>query len=167
MYGRVKNLSKPKTQKQSKEIFFIQKKKKKEFRTLFEEEYYYKSKRVSNFWNNNYIEYECNGDKNKNLSAEEYLGKIKPYLRDIIINLQGCDTWKIHLAIAINFISSKDAEEEHVMHSNSDNIKITSYSDANKVVDELFDSLISRFLGNLETLMERSQFIFDSVQLMY
>ena len=36
-------------------------------RTLLEqEEDYYKPKRVSNFWNN-YIEYERNGDKNRNL----------------------------------------------------------------------------------------------------
>ena len=37
-------------------------------KTLFEqqEEDYYEPKRVSNFWNNNYIEYESNGDKNRN-----------------------------------------------------------------------------------------------------
>ena len=28
---------------------------------------------VSNFGNNNYIEFEGNGDKNKTLSVEEYL----------------------------------------------------------------------------------------------
>ena len=36
--------------------------------TLFEKEEgedYYKPKRVSNFWNNNYIKYESNGDKKK------------------------------------------------------------------------------------------------------
>ena len=37
-------------------------------RTLSEqEEDYYKPKRVSSFWNNNYIEYENCGDKNNNL----------------------------------------------------------------------------------------------------
>ena len=34
---------------------------------------------------------------------------------DIIIYLQSSDTWKIQLTIAINFISSKDTEEECVM----------------------------------------------------
>ena len=38
-----------------------------------EEENYYKTIRVSNFWSNNYIEYESNGDRNKTLSVEEYL----------------------------------------------------------------------------------------------
>ena len=83
-----------------------------------------------------------------------------------MIDLQNFDTWKIQLTIAINFISSKDAEEEHVMHSRSDNIKFTSYSDANEVVYELFESLHSRYKGNLETSMSGSNFIFDSVQLL-
>ena len=52
-------------------------------------------KRVSNFWNNNYIEYENNrNDRNRNLSLDEYLNKTEPYLRGIIINLQNSDTWK-------------------------------------------------------------------------
>ena len=28
--------------------------------------------RVSNFWSNNYIEYESNGERSKTLSIEEY-----------------------------------------------------------------------------------------------
>ena len=35
-----------------------------------EEENYYKSVRVNNFWSNNCIEYESNGDRNKALSVE-------------------------------------------------------------------------------------------------
>ena len=114
-----------------------------DIRTLFEqqEEDYYKPKRVNNFWNDNYIEYESNGDKNRNLSPDEYLNKIKPQLQIIIIDLQNSDTWKIQITIAINFTYSKDVEEEHVMHSRSDNIKLTSYNNANEVVDELFESL--------------------------
>ena len=42
-----------------------------------------------------------------------------------------------------------------------------SYNDANEVADELFESLRSRYQGNLETPMGGSDFIFDSVQLMY
>ena len=84
-----------------------------------------------------------------------------------MIDLQNSDTWKIQLIIASNFISSKDAEEERVMHSRSDNIKFTSYNDANEFVDELFESLSSRYPGNSETSMRGGDFIFDSVQLMY
>ena len=57
--------------------------------TLFEqqEEDYYKPNRVS-FWNNNYVEFESNSDKNNNLSLDEYLNKIKP-LKDT----EGYNNW--------------------------------------------------------------------------
>ena len=71
-------------------------------------------------------------------------------MRNIIIDLQNSDTWKIQLTIAINFFSSKDDEEERVIHSKSDNVRFTSYNDANEVVDELFNSLNSRYQDNLE-----------------
>ena len=62
-----------------------------DIRILFEqekEEDYYKPKRVNNFWNNNRIEYESNGDKNRNWSLDEYLNKIETYSRNMIINLR-------------------------------------------------------------------------------
>ena len=63
-----------------------------DIRTLFkQEDDYYKPIRVGNFWNNNYVEHESSGDRNENLSVKEYLDKIKPYLRGIIINLQETD----------------------------------------------------------------------------
>ena len=40
---------------------------------LQEDHDYEKLKSVSNFWNNNQIEYESNGDRNKDLSLDEYL----------------------------------------------------------------------------------------------
>ena len=39
-------------------------------------------------------------------------------------NLKKSDTWKIQLTIANNFIFSIDNDEEHVVHSKSDNIEI-------------------------------------------
>ena len=81
------------------------------------------------FFNNRCIEYESNAERNENVSLKEYLEKIKPYLRDLITDLVESDTWKNPLALIINFISSKDAEKERVMHSKTDNIR--SYNDAN------------------------------------
>ena len=52
------------------------------------------------------------------------------------------------------------------MHANSDSIRLISYNDANEVVNKLVESLCSRY-QILETSMRRSDFIFDSVQLMY
>ena len=53
------------------------------------------------------------------------------------------------------------------MHARSDNIKSTSYIDTIEVINELSESLRSRYQGNLGTSMRGSNFIFDSVQLMY
>ena len=49
------------------------------------------------------IEYEIYSDRNKTLSVEEHLNKIRPYLKDIINNLKKSDT--------NNFISS--IENDH------------------------------------------------------
>ena len=115
-----RNKRKRKKKKQN-ENWLIKHKIIRDIRSLFEvEEDYYKPKRVSGFWNNSYIEYESNDDKNRNLSLDEYLSKTKPYLPNIIIDLQNSDLWKIQLTIAINFISSKHVEEELVVHSISE-----------------------------------------------
>ena len=60
--------------------------------------------RLSNLWSSNYIDYESNGDRNKTVSVEEYLKKIRPYLNNII-NLKTSDTWEIQLIIANDFVS--------------------------------------------------------------
>ena len=107
-----------------------------DIRTLFEkenQEYYYEPKRVSNFGNNNYIK---NQVISRNSSLVEYLNNIESYLRNIIFTLQSSDAWKIQLAIAVSLISSKDSEKEDGIHSSSDNMKFTYFSDAN-VIEKL------------------------------
>ena len=73
------------------------------------------------------------------------------YLKDIN-NLKKSDTCKIRLTIAINVISSKDNDEEPVMHSKSDNVEIMINDKADikelygkKVVAELFKPLIKKY----------------------
>ena len=53
------------------------------------------------------------------------------------------------------------------MHSKSENIEFMTYDNANEIVNELFESLLSRCQIGLETSMRESDFIFDSVQLLY
>ena len=90
--------------------------------------------RVSSFWSNNYIDYESNSDRNKTLSVEEYLNKIRPYLKNIINNLKISDTRKTQLTIAINFISSIDNDEECAIHSKNENIEIVINDEADEVI---------------------------------
>ena len=68
-----------------------------------EDKSYYKPVRASNFWSNNNIEYKSNSEKNRILSVEEYLNKIRPYLKGSINNLKKSDTCKTHLKIKIVF----------------------------------------------------------------
>ena len=95
------------------------------------------------------------------LSLDEYFNEIKLYLVDKIIDLHSSDTWKNQLAIA------KGTEEHVIMYSMSNNVKFTFYNDVNEVANELFESLLLRYQDNLETPMRGSEFIFESVHLLY
>ena len=180
MYGGGKKPSKPKTQKQSQEniikgiknLFKLKKEKKaikdriiRDTSTIFEQQdNFYKSTSAGNFWNKNCTEDESKGDRDKKLSVKEYLNKIKLSLRNIIFYFENSGTWKIELTTAINFISSKDVDEEHVMHSKSNDKEFIISDNTNHIVDDFFESLLSRYLSGLETSIRVSDFIFDSVQ---
>ena len=86
-------------------------------------------------------------------------------MKDVINNLKKSDTWKIQLAIANNFISFIDNDEDHVMHSKSDNVEI-EINDETDVIKELFDSFKNEYQNNLES-MKGSEFGFDYVHLLY
>ena len=60
-------------------------------------------------------------------------------MKYIINNLKKTDTWKILLIIVINFISFKDTDKKHVMHSRSNNIEIMIDDKADEVIEELFE----------------------------
>ena len=75
--------------------------------------------------------------------------------------------WKIQLTIAINFISSKDNNEECVIHSKSDNTGFMIHDFADEVIEERFQSLLYRYQIGLETSMRGSDFTFDCVHLLY
>ena len=69
-------------------------------------------------------------------------------------NLKTPNTLKIKSIIAINFISSKDSDKEHVTHSKN---RQSSWS------WEPFQSLFSRYQIGLEAPMKGSDFLFDCV----
>ena len=99
---------------------------------------YHKPVRVSNFWSNK------DKNRNKTLSVEKYLNKIKWYLKDILNILKKSDPREIHLTIAANFIFSKDNDEERVIHLKSDKIEIMINDRADEAIKELFKSIKNR-----------------------
>ena len=64
-------------------------------------------------------------------------------------------------------MSSKDIDEERVMHSKCDSIEIMINDKTDEFIEELFQSILSKFQIGLETLMKASDFIFDFVRLLY
>ena len=108
---------------------------------------YYKPIIAKGAFNSSYIQYESKGDKGKNLSIKKYLKMIKSYLSDIIndhntfslaryhsVNKTWVEEtpseWKIQLTMAVNFISSKDPDETHTMHTKSSIVEIMMGSES-------------------------------------
>ena len=74
------------------------------------DEEYHKPTKTKGVFNDNCIEYESKEDKDKNLSLEDYLHIMKPYLRDMINNHKTHAEWKIQLTMKITFFSFLDQE---------------------------------------------------------
>ena len=132
------------------------------------DEDYYKPIITNSAFNNNYIQYESRGNKDKILTISEYLDMIRPYLKD---NINDCKTqgewrihsgntiikrktqseWKIQLTMAINFISSKrDSDETRAMRTKSNNMEIMMVSETDEIIEGLFESLLERYQEGLE-----------------
>ena len=118
-------------------------------------------------FNSNYIEYESRRDKDKNLSPKEYLDMIRPYLSDMINDHKTRREWKIQLTMQINFISSKDSEETRTMYTKSHNIEIMMGNETDKIIKKLFESFLQNYQKNLEEPMRGSEFVPDSINLLY
>ena len=79
------------------------------------------------------------------MSVKEYLDKIKLYLNDLIDNHKIQNERNVQLTIVVKFISSKDSEEIRIMHIKSNNIRILTRDEADKITNELFHSFLQRY----------------------
>ena len=97
---------------------------------------YYKPIKINNAFNDDYMEYESNGDK-------QYCNVIRQYLSNIINNHK--DEWKIQLTMKISFIPSIDPEDSkkttHIMPAKRDNMEITISNDTDEIIKELLNHL--------------------------
>ena len=72
--------------------------------------------------------------------------------------------WKIQLVIKINFISSKNFNENKDMYCKSDNFELMTGVDTNEVNKNIFNSILQRYQKGLEESMRGSGFVFDYVE---
>ena len=58
---------------------------------------------------------------------------------------------KARITIAIKFISYRDIDVQRKMYSKSGNIEVMVYDKADEVIEEIFESFLSRYQIILET----------------
>ena len=71
------------------------------------------------------------------------------------------------LLIATKFMSFKDNDQEHMVHSKSNSVIIIINDKADEIIKEIFQSHLSRYQIRLETSIKVSDFISDCVHLLY
>ena len=69
--------------------------------------------------------------------------------------------------MTINFISSKDFDEIHTINTKSHNTEIIVGKETDETIEELFKSLLQRCQEGLKESLRESEFVFDSVDLLY
>ena len=131
---------------------------------------YYKPILVKNYFDENYKYYESRGDKNKNLSIEQYLDMIKPYLTDLINENNAIKTssneWKIQINMHMSFVFSNDTGEYRTVFVWSDNEEIKLGNETDDIVERLINSFLNNYQKEELILRNRSNFVFESVGLL-
>ena len=69
--------------------------------------------------------------------------------------------------MSVDFMSSKDSEETHTMHTKSHNVEIIMGSETDEIIKEFFKSVLQKYQKGLEESMKGSEFVFDSADLFY
>ena len=65
--------------------------------------------------------------------------------------------------MVVIFLSSKDSEETRPMYSPSNNIEVIMGAETDKIIKDLFVSLLQRYQKSLEESARGSEFVFDNV----
>ena len=71
------------------------------------------------------------------------------------------------MTIEIKFISSKENDEERVIHLKTDNIESMINDKIDEVIEEQFQSLLSGYEVRLETSIKGSDLVIYCVHLLY
>ena len=58
--------------------------------------------------------------------------------------------WKIHVTTGINFISSKDSAETHIINTKSYNMEIMIGNETDKIIEEFLNTPLQRYQKDLE-----------------
>ena len=127
--------------------------------TLFCEvdEGYYKPIKTKSAFNGNYIEYESKVVKDKNVLPKEYLDILKPYLSDMMNDHKTRREWKIQLKILKKLVRCIPRAI----------ILKLWWVTKHEIIEKRFESLLQNYQKNLEEPVRVSEFVSDSIDLLY
>ena len=75
--------------------------------------------------------------------------------------------WKTYLTMKFNFMLSKYNDDKQLMHSKSDGIEFMTSSKTDEIINELSESLFTKYQLGLEESMKGSDNVFDSISGMH
>ena len=98
---------------------------------------------------------------------DDYFNIIRPYVKSMIDNHKAHGEWKTQLAMQIKFVSSLATDKFRIIYTQSDNVETLIGTETDDVINELFKSFFQKYQEGLQKKMKESEFVFDSVDLLY
>ena len=89
--------------------------------------------------------------------------KNRPYLGDMINDLERSGESKIHMTMKMSFSSPNVSNGEHLMHSKSDNEEIMIDFDLEEINEEFLHYLLQRYQVALKQPLKGIDFLFDYI----
>ena len=124
----------------------------------------YKRIKIYGAFDDSYVEYKSDSNKDKSRSITTYLNNITEHLRKLINDKRKKGEWKFKLITKIDFTSSRNFIESRDMYSKFDQFEIMMGTNTNEIIRNIFNSLLRRYQGGLQESMRGSDFVFDYVE---
>ena len=122
---------------------------------------YYEPELIDCAFDDDYEKYRINGDKNKELSLNDYLNTVRSNVENLLSRKKVIEK-KVQLVISLIFLNyiTNETVEKWVY---SDNIELRSTDGSKETTTSLFNSLLHRYQDTLENRMEGSSFLYGYV----
>ena len=131
---------------------------------LYEHSAYYMPTAVAQAFDGSYVKHHVSGDNTSSMG--QYFNKIWYYLHNLVNNYKKKGEWKVQLSMHVIFSNIISANKTDILHTKSDNVEILKGYDTNTIINELKNSLVSRYQEGLEHKLNGSNYVFDHIHLL-
>ena len=122
----------------------------------------YKSILVNTVFDGGYQRYHIRGDKNRDMTIEQYYNATSPHLKVLIDNHKVHET-KIQIDMGFNMVHL-DNNRRITHFSRSENVICTPSSNTNEILGLLLTSLHEKMINDIELSRENSSYVFESIE---